>query len=882
MSKLKGRWCTLPATLALATLVAGAGCGESPASGSARKSGTAGASGATATAAAQAVPTTIVHLADALDTAQITCGTPPAGARASRVWNFAEARPEWRGFGAEQRGGLAQVSLEPQAGHLRLVLAPHEGSQGMLRGGLVADVDAGPVDDWSAVLVRARSHERFSGLAVAYNLDDERAIGGGFNFMMGGEGTSPVFNDGSVQDYLLPLRARTPGDTLKSLGLIAGSPGPGAAGLELLSVALIPRGADFDRDRDVRAVTRDGVTRTSLYAHTPARLAWTLPVPAGGRLDLGLACLPGETVRYRVTVTADAEPTVLLDASMDDGAAWSQRSIDLARWAGRSVELALSAESERLGSVALWGAPILSSGAGAGRTVSATAAADVGSSVRPNVILYVIDGGGADFMSVYGYNRRTTPFLERLATQGVLFERAHSNSTWTQPSTASFMTSLEHSVLGGLRRGVHSTPVPTAVTTMAEHMRRGGWETGVFTDNPNAARVIGLQRGVDVMHDTHGGGWHAESSPVLHEQFDAFRRSYPGQPYWVHFQTTDVHEPNHAPQPFAGLYVSPDERRQFERLDEQLDAASQGLFGTTSISGFYDMALERSGVDRQQYFNTRRGFYDETMAFQDKQLERFVENLKARGEWERTLLIITADHGHPAGTFARFGRGLLDPQPEPWQGALCDTYATRVPLIVVWPGHIPGGRRIEQPVSLIDLLPTILELTGLPAAPVAQGRSLAPLLLAQSEERTAELARALPPVFLDEFRVDEASGEMIGNLEVIDGRWGASLEIGPLPPGATAAAGHGRRAVPAGGRWGAVHPFFPEPPRLLLYDLWYDPIATRAVNDEHPELVERYTKQLLARWDEQRKLAEGFHETGGVPLSPEQVQQLEALGYTGR
>ncbi|HZJ69985.1 MAG TPA: hypothetical protein VFF36_03575, partial [Planctomycetota bacterium] len=133
------------------------------------------------------------------------------------------------------------------------------------------------------------------------------------------------------------------------------------------------------------------------------------------------------------------------------------------------------------------------------------------------------------------------------------------------------------------------------------------------------------------------------------------------------------------------------------------------------------------------------------------------------------------------------------------------------------------------------------------------------------------------------FRVDEASGETIGNLELVDGRWGASLEIGPAPPGAAVDAEHGRHAVPAGGRWGAVHPFFPEPPRLLLYDLRYDPIATRAVNDEHPELVESYRTRLLQIWDEQRALAERFHETGGgVPMSPEQTRQLEALGYTGR
>jgi hypothetical protein len=133
------------------------------------------------------------------------------------------------------------------------------------------------------------------------------------------------------------------------------------------------------------------------------------------------------------------------------------------------------------------------------------------------------------------------------------------------------------------------------------------------------------------------------------------------------------------------------------------------------------------------------------------------------------------------------------------------------------------------------------------------------------------------PVILDEFRVDEASGEMVGNLEIVDGRWGASLEIGPLPDGADPR--RGRHAAPAGGRWGAVHEFFPEAPRLLLYDLWADPYALRAVNAEHPELVEKYERLLSNHWEAQRALAQHFAEAGEVSLSPEQLRQLRALGY---
>jgi arylsulfatase A-like enzyme len=258
------------------------------------------------------------------------------------------------------------------------------------------------------------------------------------------------------------------------------------------------------------------------------------------------------------------------------------------------------------------------------------------------------------------------------------------------------------------------------------------------------------------------------------------------------------------------------------------------------------------------------------MAFQDHELGRFVERLKAAGEWDNTLLVVAADHGHPAGTFARFGRGEFDPAPEPWQGALFDSYNTRVPLLLVFPGRIKGGQRFTEPVSMIDVLPTVLTLAGLPPPEVSQGQSLAPLLLGG--------AMKLRPVILDEFRVDEATGRLVGNIEVVDGRWGASLEVGPGPRGAADPA-RGRHAVPAGGRWGAVHPFYAEAPRLLLYDLWADPFARRAVNAAEPERVERYRQMLVRQFEAHQALSRRFQEAEASALTPEQLEQLRALGY---
>ena len=183
---------------------------------------------------------------------------------------------------------------------------------------------------------------------------------------------------------------------------------------------------------------------------------------------------------------------------------------------------------------------------------------------------------------------------------------------------------------------------------------------------------------------------------------------------------------------------------------------------------------------------------------------------------------------------------------------------TRVPLIFVWPGRIQGGQRFDQAVSMIDVLPTLLDLVGLPPAEIAQGQSLAPLLRGEAgwEPR---------PVILDQFQVDRETGELRGLIEVVDGRWGASLEINPWPPEddedeEDAAC---RRPVP-----------------LLLYDLWNDPFCVTSVHEEHPDLVDKYTQFLEAQWAAHQSLAQLF--TGSAEraaLTPEQLQTLRSLGY---
>jgi arylsulfatase A-like enzyme len=295
--------------------------------------------------------------------------------------------------------------------------------------------------------------------------------------------------------------------------------------------------------------------------------------------------------------------------------------------------------------------------------------------------------------------------------------------------------------------------------------------------------------------------------------------------------------------PFAGLFTSPELRESYYEWERQL-AAVRGRTGPPRPSPWPEESFDDIGISRIEFYNAARGLYDETMAHNDHQIGQLVERLKAEGEWEHTLFIVAADHGSGHG----IGLGVFDPLPPEW-GPLFRSFRTRIPLIVVWPERIAPGQRFSQPVSMIDILPTILDLVDLPMPHVMQGQSLAPLLFGEEGWQSR-------PVIFDEFYA--AEGPLWGHIEVIDGRWGASLH--PVLP---------EEPPPEDGR----------PAPLLLYDLWKDPYSLHSLHEERPDLVEKYTEFLEAQFEAHQALALRFTAGGEVALTPEQLETLRSLGY---
>ena len=769
-----------------------------------------------------------LHLEEHLDAATIEGSEVPEDIPAPVEWRFDKPQPDWKpAIPINKTTKPVKVIRTEDA--LRVIL--NESNFNPKKrpvGGIYIDLPGWHREHWAYIMVRARTSEKIRDFSIGFNLREESATPPywPWPFSNGSEDV-PMINDGSVHTYLI-RPDYTPGEKWEGpwqqLGIWFGASEP--ASIDILSVSVIPKDAMYaSTSTGVNTEIRNDVYRRTLYTHVPGRLEYKVRVPEAGRLDVGLGMLRKDVpVTFRITAKSKGSEVVsLLEETYADTEHWAQRFVDLSSMSGQVVTLALEAEAERVGAVAFWATPTVT---GDRKTK------------KPNVIFYIIDGAAAEHMSVYGYNRRTTPNLERLATEGVVFEYAYSNSSWTKISNPSFMTSLHCSVLGPLKN--ESQRIPQQAVNMAQHMHRAGYQTAAFVSNPFCGTMSGLDRGVDVLREA-GVDPESKSSVELHKGFWKWREAYPGRPYWIHFQTTDVHMPWKPSAPFAGLYIDPELRKTFEEWIKKFLEAE----------GTYEERIEKTGIDRVRFFNVARGFYDETMAHQDHQLGKLVERLKTAGEWEHTLFIVAADHSQDAA-----GLRLLDPLPLQWGNPILASQVSRIPMIIIWPEKIAPGQRFSQPVSMIDVLPTILELAGLPEPEMMQGQSLAPLLLGKEgwEPR---------PIIFDEFYIRRDNEEVFGTIEVIDGRWGASLKIGKA-------------------KWEEEEDVKPErlrPAPLLLYDIWNDPYCLHSLHEERPDLVKKYTKFLEDKWNEHKSLSSNFSRPSDIPLTPEQLETLRSLGY---
>ena len=342
-----------------------------------------------------------------------------------------------------------------------------------------------------------------------------------------------------------------------------------------------------------------------------------------------------------------------------------------------------------------------------------------------NVVLISIDTLRADHLGLYGYARDTTPSIDALGAESVVFEKAYPQANWTLPSHASMLTGLDplaHGVLS--RTGV----ISERHTTLAERLRANGYWTAAWVGR-NQFSYVGAERGfaqgfevyehAPHAHQFRGGSLGRLADHAIDTRFRqlvgkgdtqiaAVLRWLSGglpEPFFVFVHLDDTHSqslgrPYDAPAPFRDRFC-PGALAGYSGCDRG------GLCGTRRLN-----AIRTGQIPAPSAAELRKiaCLYDGAIAFTDVQIGRLVDGLRSRGLLDRTVLILTSDHGEALGEHNEMSHWSLYEE------------VARVPLLIRVPGRVP--RRERTVVELVDLVPTILELTGTPGLDKLPGTSL--------------------------------------------------------------------------------------------------------------------------------------------------------------
>jgi len=319
---------------------------------------------------------------------------------------------------------------------------------------------------------------------------------------------------------------------------------------------------------------------------------------------------------------------------------------------------------------------------------------------RPNVLLIILDTVRAMELGLYGMNPSTTEYLDGFAAQGVTFDQAFSSAPWTAPSHASLFTG----------RRVHelsidwSSRLDGTFPTLAEVLRNAGYATvGIVANTQYASAETGLGRGFEHYEDyplslhevlrwtalsrAMTGAWRGfrhlprrdETDRVdavrINRRFLHWLDRHPGRPYFAFLNYFDAHDPYFPPEPFWSRFLPGEPRRP------RLVVPGAWSFPAVAIG---------------------RRAYQGSIAYLDSQIAALLDSLRARGALRQTLVVVASDHGEEF-----FEHGLMG------HGNSLYAPSVRVPLLVVWPGRVPSGVRVPDPVSLSSLPATLLDLLGL-------------------------------------------------------------------------------------------------------------------------------------------------------------------------
>ena len=421
---------------------------------------------------------------------------------------------------------------------------------------------------------------------------------------------------------------------------------------------------------------------------------------------------------------------------------------------------------------------------------------------KPNIVLIAIDSLRADHMSCYGYDRLTTPHIDRFAQQGTLFENTFSAHIPTTSAYSSMLTGMDvfSTQVVALR---HKGPLRPEVKTLPEILRDAGYDTTCVGFTGNAA-ARGFDRYLDY---PSWGSWNEGRSPkaeklnqVAIPELD--RMASGDQPFFLFLRHMDPHAPYLPPEPFERMFYHGNE----------CDPENKSMEPVMAFKPFRDFFASwmPPGISDKEYVIAQ---YDGAIAYMDACMQTIFEALQARGILDETIVVLNADHGET----------LYDH--ECWfdHHGIYDT-TLHVPLIVRYPNKVSAGKRVSGYNRHQDLVPTLLDLAGIKTDIPFDGRSLLPMA-------RGEVASHRSEVYLTECTWMRKHGWRTPEWKLIV----------------------------------ALEPDFHFKPPVELYNLIEDPDENNNLADSHPDVVALLQGRMeawIARRENETGLPNPIHHQG--------------------
>lgn len=314
----------------------------------------------------------------------------------------------------------------------------------------------------------------------------------------------------------------------------------------------------------------------------------------------------------------------------------------------------------------------------------------------PNVVLITIDTLRADHLSCYGYPLRTSPFIDELARQGTRFERVHTVIPLTGPAHLALMTS-RYPQENGVRRNGEALASDRALITLPQILKSRGYQSGAFVSSwPLLGRL------------THLNDYFQHYDEDLTRTYQLFNSSRYAE---------DV-----TPRAVKWLHKHANRKKPFFLWVHYFDPHSPYMFRDGFAPANVNNAHPFEPAEDNDMRERVRG-YDSEVYYTDHHIGKLLGALNDLNVNDSTLVVLTADHGESLGQHGYVGHGR-----HLYEGII------HIPLIIRYPGHVKAGQVVKTPVSILDITPTVVDLTGQQAAAQKQtpivfsGRSLAPVL----------------------------------------------------------------------------------------------------------------------------------------------------------